>query len=111
MARRGWKKFRDSPFMIERRIQKRKARVRWRRRRVARDSSPNCADIEMQPLAAEDRGESPILRGVGPNLRDEVRALRDAHRGLDDRMLTMFDKTLALLRNQQEELHNLGVKL
>ena len=33
MGRRVWRKFRDSPYMLERRIRRREARVRWRRKR------------------------------------------------------------------------------
>ena len=111
VGRRVWKKFRDSPFMLERRIRRREARVRWRRKRNTGDSSAGQVDIEMQPLAAGDRGERPILRGLGPSVRDEMRALRDVQNGMEDRMLTMFEKTIVLLRNQQEDMHFLRVEL
>ena len=94
--------------MLER-IRRREARVRWRRKRDTRDSSPDRVDIELQPLG--NRGERPILRGVGPSIKDEMRAMRDVQRGMEDRMLTMFEKTLVLLRNQQEDMHFLGVEL
>ena len=97
--------------MLERRIRRREARVRWRRKRDTRDSSPDRVDIELQPLAAGDRGEEPILRGRGPSINDEVRAMQDVQRGMEDRMLTMFEKTIVLLRNQQEDMHFLGVEL
>ena len=45
MGRRVWKKFRDSPFMLERRIRRREARVRWRRKRNTGDSSAGQVDI------------------------------------------------------------------
>ena len=37
--------------------------------------------------------------------------MRHVQRGMEDRMLTMFEKTLVLLRNQQEDMHFLGVEL
>ena len=80
--------------------------MRWRRRRTTRESSPDRVDIEMQPLAAGNRGERPILRGVGPSVKDEMRAMRDVQRGMEDRMLTMFEKTIVLLRNQQEDMQS-----
>ena len=85
--------------------------MRWRRKRNTGDSSTGQVDIEMQPLAAGDRGERPILRGLGPSVRDEMRALRDVQNGMEDRMLTMFEKTIVLLRNQQEDMHFLRVEL
>ena len=99
-CQRSWKKWQDSPFMLERRIRRREARVQWRAQQQLRGASKE-VNIEMQPLTEHQAEDTPIVIGSAPRVLETVRDLRKDLNALSERTLVMFDKTTSLLKGHQ----------
>ena len=108
VTKRWWKKCRDTPYMLERRIRRREAKVLWRAKK-SEGSAANTVDIEMQPLT--QRAEPSLPLGSAPQVMENVATLRRDLNALSERTLMMFEKTTELLKDHQRMSHDLESEL
>ena len=108
LGRRAWKKWRDSPYMLERRIRRREAKVRWRAQKNEGGLRTDNIDIEMQPLTESTRNDRPFVLGSAPQILENIKTLRKDLNSLSERTLSMFEKTTGLLKDYQRSTHDLG---
>ena len=108
ITKRWWKKCRDTPYMLERRIRRREAKVLWRAKK-SEGSAANTVDIEMQPLTQWAEPSLPL--GSTPQVMENVATLRRDLNALSERALMMFEKTTELLKDHQRMSHDLESEL